>query len=404
MRRPLFVGLIARLLAVPVAASSDPVTARWDAHQVPKILRMLGEDHPASGVTVRRLVFQSLRSELFAEVAIPAGNGPFPGLLVLHGGGGAAETEKAVAWAEHGYVAFAPDLPSIANPAKVPNSSGPWKALAYGKGRFQANPDATHNAIFDAVTAGMDAFRLLQAQPAVDRERIGITGISWGGYMTTMLACVTGPETKAVFSVFGCGNYDRMLPAADLNKLPAAERERWLALLDPARRMASLRAEYFIAAATDDFFFFPPGVEATLGAIRGHSNQVYAPNVTHKIPLPGGNSDPGRFSWLAMEVPYFEWQLKHRGAPFPEARPTGRLAFAVTGPRTRVQAALYFSPADGTAWTKRVWTRLPVSQTKPGTYQGTLPPGGPATYDWFGVVSDDRPVSVSTRLQHVGPR
>ena len=56
-------------------------------------------------------LFQGKPTRIFAYYARPAeGNGPFPAMLLVHGGGGKAFREWAEHWAQRGYVALAMDL------------------------------------------------------------------------------------------------------------------------------------------------------------------------------------------------------------------------------------------------------------------------------------------------------
>ena len=57
---------------------------------------------------------------------------------------------------------------------------------------------------FHAVAAALRAHSLLAADPAVDAARIGLTGISWGGYLTCL---VSGVDERYRFAcpVYGCG-------------------------------------------------------------------------------------------------------------------------------------------------------------------------------------------------------
>ncbi len=57
---------------------------------------------------------------------------------------------------------------------------------------------------YHAVTAALNAHSLLAAHPAVDADRIGLTGISWGGYMTCVVAGVD-PRYRFAVPVYGCG-------------------------------------------------------------------------------------------------------------------------------------------------------------------------------------------------------
>ena len=239
------IGLIAlSLAAFANAQSADPLKPYLDG-KPPQILREIPSPAAApAGVTVRRVVFRSRDdSEIFAVIARPSTAGKYPGMLVLHGGGGSAEIDKAISWAARGYVAVAPDLPGIAEPKKLTETKGKWSALKYGEGRWQATPDGSASIIFDAILSAMNALYLLRAQPDVDTARIGVVGISWGGYMTTMVAGLAGDQLRAAFAVYGCGFYElTSQQTSTMSKMSAEERERWLHDLDAGRRAPGIGA------------------------------------------------------------------------------------------------------------------------------------------------------------------
>ncbi len=409
MQKLLLGAVLAAAISISSAAT-DPFKP-YLTGKPPKILRELpppAETTP--GVKVRRVVFQSRdTSEIYALIASPDAPGKHPGMLVFHGGGGSAEEAKAIAWAARGYVAVAPDLPSVANPEKVPNSSGPWKSLKYGEGRWKAAPDASASAMFDGVVSGLQSLYLLRSLPEVDTDRIGVVGISWGGYMTTMVSGLTGTAVRAAFSVYGCGFYEFTNMAGDgpLGKMPAEEREEWLRYMDAGRRAPNIKAAYFVAGAANDFFFFPPGVMATLNAISAEKNHVFGPNASHKILAPGGGADKNRkANWMAMEQEYFDFYLKGEGKRFPvitvisprDSSTTVR--FKVTEPFPIEKAEVWYS-ATTEPWTKRKWIAVPAQKLGAGVYESKLPPEAQGA-DWFATASDARPVSVSSDLMHLG--
>ena len=405
------------------AVSGDPFAPYLDG-KAPAILREVSYTNaPVAGVAVRQVVFR-LRddAEAFAIIATPMTQGKHPGMLVLHGGGGCAETEKAIAWAQRGYVAVAPDLPGIGEPKKLVNSKGRWSGMKYGEGRYVANPDVKASLLFDAVLSAMKSLGLLRAQPEVDASRMGVVGISWGGYMTTMVCGLAGDQVRAGFAVFGCGFYELTSQQPALLKMPVAEREQWMKWLDAGRRAPGIKAAFFTAGAANDFFYWPRAVQATLDAIPGEKNHLYAPNANHKTPLPGGTVFPkekaepfvptvfqpfptprgGKANWLAMEVPYFDFYLNGKGQPLPRVTCEKRadpltVRFAVTSPCPVKNADIWWAKASNDVM-KREWQSLSAIKSDETHYEAKLPVGAA---DWFAVVSDERPVTVSGDLIHV---
>ncbi len=419
----LSLGACVFALTLSAAPSDDPFTPYLDGRP-PAILREVPYTNaPPAGVTVRQVVLR-LRddAEVFAVIVTPVAPGKHPGMLVLHGGGGCAETEKAVAWAQRGYVAVAPDLPGIAEPAKIPFSKGRWSAMKYGAGRYVANPDVQASLLFDAVISGMKSLYLLRSQPEVDLSRIGVVGISWGGYMTTMVCGLAGDQVRAGFAVFGCGFYELTSQQPALLKMPESEREQWMKWLDAGRRAPGIRAAFFTAGAANDFFYWPRAVQATLDAIPGEKNHLYAPNANHRTPLPGGTVFPkekaepfvptafqpfptprgGKANWLAMEVPYFDFYLNGKGQPLPrvsveKAADQLTVCFTVTSPCPVKSTDIWWAKANNDVM-KREWLCIPASKKDETHYEVKLPA---EAADWFAVVSDERPVTVSSDLIHV---
>ncbi len=425
--------LLNPLTALRAADATDPFAKYLDG-KAPPITR---EIVPVpDNIAVRRVLFRIRdRNEAYAVIATPKTPGKHPGILVLHGSGGNAEEEKAMAWAQRGYVAVAPDMPGLYRPlthGDLPMSKG------YADGRYTMQPDTTKSVIFDGMLAAMKALDLLRAQPDVDTANIGVVGVSWGGTMTTMVCGLAGDKVKAGFAIYGCGFFDKggwlggkpsstAKPGSLAQNMTVEERERWLRDLDPGRRVPNMKAAFFHAGAANDFFGWPDAVQATFDAIPSEKNHLYSPNSNHKILVPGGTSfenikpQPGppqligsRANWLAMEVRYFDYYLKGIGKPFPkvsvQTTADAHLArFSVTAPHPLIKAEIYWSKAtapeaanDPDALRKSVlereWIALLAAKTDEQTFEAKLPPEAVV---WFALVSDDRPVTVSSDLIHL---
>jgi dienelactone hydrolase len=374
------------------------------------------------GIKIRELVFFSREYEglygkdsalIYAVIIRPEEPGNYPGLLVLHGGGGCAEVEKAKKWAALGYVVVALDEPGVANPEKIPYSKGPWEQYKYGENRFTVSPDITHSTIFDAVLSSLQGLYLLYEQPDVIKNKIGITGISWGGYLTSIVSGLANSMIAASFSVYGCGFYDKGSTfMKNLEKMAETDREIWLKYLDAGRRMNHVKTPFFIAAASNDNWFYPPAVSETLNASQGYTNFLFAANANHNAPVPGGtkDGDPQKPGWLKMEEIYFDYYLKGKGEKLPEITNVKynivkkqdsvflHVRFKVKNPVPVSEAHMYFSRAD-VEWTKREWDEKKALLKRKNQYEILLLLK--EEIDWFITISDIRPVTVSSHITTV---
>jgi dienelactone hydrolase len=108
----------------------------------------------------------------------PAGEGPFPALVLFHGCHGVSESNHS--WArwlrERGYVALVVDS---------------WSARGISDGCAAEQPDVPNTERFDDA---MGALRFLQSQPGVDGARVGSMGWSNGGVFA--MAVVNGPSLE----------------------------------------------------------------------------------------------------------------------------------------------------------------------------------------------------------------
>ena len=171
---------------------------------------------------IKAIRFSSLpcgkrETSVFAYLGFPAAAStasPVPGMVLVHGGGGHAYAEWVRYWADHGFAAISFD----------------------GFGQRYAGPDHTYEAALDAwepdpashlpmdgfASAGKPfleqgftyyvadvllAYTVLHADGRVIKEKIGATGISWGG---VSLSVALGYDDRFAFAapVYGGGFLD----------------------------------------------------------------------------------------------------------------------------------------------------------------------------------------------------
>jgi cephalosporin-C deacetylase-like acetyl esterase len=126
-----------------------------------------------------------------------------PAILLIHGGGGRAFKDWARHWAERGYVALAMDTAGQGPDGSRHDQAGPSQDDTVKFRPFQ-DGEVGDMWTYHAVGAVLRGHGLIASLPEVDRERIAVTGISWGGYLTGIVAGVD-PALKAAVPVYGCG-------------------------------------------------------------------------------------------------------------------------------------------------------------------------------------------------------
>ena len=91
-------------------------------------------------------------------------------------------------------------------------------------------------------------------QFGVDKDRIGITGISWGGYLTCIVAGIDH-ELKVAVPVYGCGflaENSAWQQSGIFDRMSPEMRARWIENFDPSRYLAGVRCPVLFVNGTND--------------------------------------------------------------------------------------------------------------------------------------------------------
>ena len=413
-------------VAPPAPLDKDDVFAPYVVG-APKVTQVLSEE-TKDGVRVTKLRFAGAEGskkgavkgcEIYAVLARPAdaAGRKLPGILICHGGGGQAYEAAAVAWAKLGYVAIMPDLPGFGANKKMRSISRVTK-MQFGAGQMiPLKPTPQVCVLFDSVVSGLGAFNLLAAQPDVDPRKLVMTGISWGGYMVTMLSGLLGDRVKAAFNLYGSGFYQLdAIGSGALKKMSKVDRDAWVKSFDAGTRLGRCRAAFLMYSATNDIFFKPPSVMATWGAIPGNKYFCFGPNKSHYMSLPGG---PVRWEYpitAEVEPAFFAHVLAGNHPPLPDlsAGPAPRegktLKFTVKNCPDPAIGWFYVSwlPPQPRGWDARDWARLEAARGNSGEFTCSIPESLGA-FDWYGGITFTlkagkiaRPMSLSTKIYRCG--
>jgi dienelactone hydrolase len=226
---------------------------------------------------------------------------------------------------------------------------------------------------------------LLADLPDVDPGRIGITGISWGGYLTCIVAGLDD-RLKVAVPVYGCGflhENSTWLPT--FQKMTAERRKLWVGKFDPSRYVGQARMPVLFVNGTNDFAYPLDSYQKTYRLVKDRQLCV-------TVRMPHGH----RAGWAPVEIGLFVDQHLRGGTPLARVEAVQRagnkveVQFRAAVPVT--EAAVHFTSDTG-PWQKRKW------QTQPAGAEGDrvlieLPATRPLVY--FLTVADRRGATVST--------
>ncbi len=387
-RRSLFL-VLAQLLSVAILISTAQSAEHTGPWNLPALKQTpVAEFGPAEGL-VRPVYyagepFLGQPTRIFAWYAQPAGDGPFPAMVLVHGGGGKAFRDWALHWANRGYAAIAMDLAGHGPAGRLPDG-GPDQS---DETKFK---DFTGDAVKDmwsyhAVAAVIRGHSLLAAQPTVDRNRIGLTGISWGGYLTCLVASLDD-RLKVAVPVYGCGFLAENSVWTEPRFVPMSpeQRQRWTTEFDPASYLAQVRCPILLLNGTNDFAYPMDSYRKCCRLVKPELRTI------SMIPrLPHGHI------WTFNEVDQFVDSHLRNGQPLPALGPLQstktELQVKVTRGHAEIKEAQLHYTTDTGPWQKREWKTTPATLTGE-TISGAVPDGTQACYL---AVTDARGLFVST--------
>jgi dienelactone hydrolase len=264
----------------------------------------------------------------------------------VHGGGGKAFKAWAEHWAQRGYVALAMDLAGNGPNGRLPDG-GPDQS-DQAKFRNFTDADAGDMWSYHAVAAVLRGHSLLRALPEVDSDRIGVTGISWGGYLTCIVAGID-PRFKVAVPVYGCGflGENSVWTDTSLAAMTPDARARWLRLFDPSQYLGHVRRPMLFVNGTTDFAYPLDSYQKSYRLVPARCRQISV-----AVNRPHGHI------WTFPEVDAFVDSVLRRGprlARFSEPVVVGdhlsvRLDRAIPAKET----SLCYTTNSG-AWQKRTW-------------------------------------------------
>jgi len=271
-----------------------------------------------------------------------------PGIVLIHGGGGTAFDRWARLWVERGYAAIAMDTCGT-----VPKGTyGKWDRHQWaGPPGYEfetVDEPMVDQWPFHAIADVILAHSLLRSRPEVDADRIGVTGISWGGYLTCI---VSGLDDRLKFAipVYGCGFLGENSTWAPLLAKMGARGQRWLAMWDPSHYLKAGTMPKLWVTGTNDFAYPLDSVQKSYRLAGGRSTLCI------RLRMPHGHRGPAE---NAEEIRAFADSIARGGKPLTEVTEQFRAGEKVL---VRFESALPVIKAEllytegSEAWTQRRW-------------------------------------------------
>lgn len=386
---------------------------RWslDTLESPPPMKWLDDSSPIRSLTYENETYQGRTTDVFAFYATPGSisgdpsrDSNLPAVVLIHGGGGTAFAEWTWLWAKRGYAAIAMDLSGRRPAAPIfDKESGDLKVIHSRRGErtrlerggpehgatekfANVGGDLTDDWQSHSVPAVIRAHSLIRSFREVDSEKTAVTGISWGGYMTCIVASIDH-RFKAAVPVYGCGFlYDgESVQRPLIDRLEPENRTEWIRNYDPSAWLPQCRVPIFFVNGTND-------VHYPLNSYSRSYNLVKAPKqIRIEVRMRHGHQ-PG---WAPREIARF---IDHRllgTDPLPQLGTPeikGQLATATVKSSLPLKTAQLHYTTDGGRLSDRKWQSLPA-ESDSQTISAQVPE---AATIWFLSATDSRDGMVST--------
>lgn len=410
-------SLLLLFFACPTIMRADELVGAWNLTELKQTptMRWVDQSGPVHSLLYAGEKFQGKETEVFAFYASPTtlglskGNqtGRYPGVVLIHGGGGTAFVEWTWLWAKRGYAAIAMDLSGSRPIAPIYDAAGEPVRNQAAKPDTRTRlphggPNHGHPEKFDSVGGDVSddwpyhaaasvirAHSLLRSFPEVIADRTAVTGISWGGYTTCLVASLDD-RFRAAVPVYGCG----FLFEGESVQKPAIDklgdrRELWVKSYDPSAVLGRCRVPILFVNGTNDVHYPLDSYEKSFRLVPGAKQMRIEVNMPHGHP-------PG---WAPREIGLFIDSHCRDGQPLPVpgkltiGESTVRLAYTSTV--ALKSAAIHFT-TDGGLRSARSWQTV-AATLEDGAVVAPKPPATANT--WFLTLTDGRDAMVSTDVQ-----
>ncbi|MEO8127557.1 MAG: acetylxylan esterase [Bryobacteraceae bacterium] len=360
--------------------------------QTPKVYEAQTQEPGVRALYFESVAWRAKPTRVFAYYGAPAGK-KLPAMVLIHGGGGTAFAEWVRLWNRRGYAAIAidtcgnlPEKASADKPWSPPKAHHEYGGPEGWGGFAQIDEPVTDQWSYHAVAAAVLAHSLLRSFPEVDPKRTGVTGISWGGYLTDIVAGVD-PRFRFAAPVYGCGFLGEdsawLKNFADMGE---ERKQKWLSLWDPSVYLPESKVPMLWVTGTNDFAYPFPSLQKSYRLPKGPRTLSIRVRMRH------GHADGA----APEEILAFADSILNKRSPLPRITKTSPGEVRFQAKRTIAKAELNYTKDEG-RWQDRKWETEPAElDAKAHSAHAVIPEG---TKVWYINLVDDKGLVVSSEHQ-----
>lgn len=317
-----------------------------------------------------------------------------PAMVLVHGGGGSAFIPWVKLWVERGYAAIAMDTCGCISSGGYRDHprhehGGPPGWGGFDQLDWPIEDQWTYHAVADAILA----HSLIRSMPEVDAERTGVTGISWGGYLTCIIA---GVDSRFRFAapVYGCGFLgDNSVWLGTFENLGPEKARLWLGQWDPSQYLPEARMPMLWVTGTNDFAYPMDSLQ------KSYRQPTSARTLCLRVRMSHGHGGAGE---NPEEIRAMADAILKDGRPLARITSTGRYGrevWATFVSEVPIARAELNYTTDSGKWQDRNWQTVEATlNADAGKASATLPEG--VTVYYLNLI-DERDLVVSSEHEEL---
>src|SRR3989339_62966 len=296
--------------------------------------------------------FQKKPVQIFGYYCRPKNKSNLPAIAIIHGGGGYAKLPTTLNFAKHGYAVLTIDLPGKGTlRSDKSRSTGPDMDVPT---LLRVSPDPSYNYLYHAVRAARGTISFLESRAEVDKTKIGMLGLSWGGVITLIVNGVDKRLASAI-PVFGSGYLDQgsTWQGRFDQWMSDADKKTYNRRFDAKNYLKSQHAPVlYMTGSNDHCFYIPNFIKSYRNMPPGQATLTIYPNGKHTV----------NAAMLNTFLHWFNVTLKKTEPPFSKItieKIKNQKGFLML--KLSHDGTLYYSKSGVDRWTVKKW--LPINSS-----------------------------------------